>query len=78
MSDNVNHPDHYTWKSVECFKVLEVMIQGLASYAACLMWNIIKYLYRYPKKNGVEDLKKARYYLDELIRWESEHLDKKV
>jgi hypothetical protein len=34
--------------------------------------NIIKYLYRYRDKNGVEDLKKARVYLNWLIEWEGE------
>jgi hypothetical protein len=34
--------------------------------------NIIKYVARHPEKNGVEDLKKARHYLDKLIEVEEE------
>jgi len=36
-----------------------------------LRWNIIKYVTRYREKNGVEDLNKAKYYLDQLIELEN-------
>lgn len=40
--------------------------------------NIIKYIHRYKFKNGLEDLKKARHYIDFLIeKWEKEHPDGK-
>jgi len=34
--------------------------------------NVIKYLHRWRYKNGTEDLKKAQWYLNEMIEWESE------
>ncbi len=67
--DKIQRPNHYTWRGTECFEVIKMFTLHAAPYAAYLMGNIIKYLYRYPLKNGVEDLKKARRYLDELIAY---------
>lgn len=63
-SDMIHHPDHYTWKGTECKKVIELMTRGLAGAEAYYMGNIIKYLYRYPKKGTLEtDLAKAAQYM---------------
>lgn len=66
MSDNVNHPAHYAGK-VECIDCLESATDGLMGIEAVCTANAIKYLYRWKKKNGLEDLKKARWYLEKLI-----------
>lgn len=63
-SDMIHHPDHYTWKGTECKKVIELMTRGLSGAEAYYMGNIIKYLYRYPKKGTLEtDLAKAAQYM---------------
>ena len=66
MSDPVNHPDHYTQGSFEVIDVIEdnLTCEGMEGYCA---GNVMKYVMRYRYKNGVEDLKKARWYLDRLI-----------
>ena len=65
--DMVNHPPHYKKGGVEVIDVIEAGIgdQGFVGY---LLGNIMKYLLRFPHKGKpVEDLKKARWYLDRLI-----------
>ena len=65
MADMVNHPPHYNQKGIECIDAIEAATDnGFESY---LQGNIIKYLWRYQHKNGVEDLKKAQWYLEKLI-----------
>lgn len=67
ISDPIHHPDHYTWKGVECKDVIETMVTGLSGIEAYYMGNIIKYLYRYPKKGTLEtDLAKAAQYMEFL------------
>ena len=59
--DPVNHPSHYQShpSGVECIQVTEHM--------DFLLGNIIKYVWRADHKNGVQDLEKARWYLDRAI-----------
>ena len=65
-SDMVNHPPHYNQKGIECIDAIEAATdKGFEYY---LQGNIIKYLWRYRYKNGVEDLKKAQWYLNKLVR----------
>ena len=65
----IDHPEHYTFGGIECIDAIKAATgEGYASY---LQGNIMKYLWRYRYKNGVEDLKKARQYLDWLIEEES-------
>lgn len=61
INDNVNHPKHYTShkSGVECIQITEHMSFTLG--------NAIKYIWRADLKNGVEDLKKARWYIDREI-----------
>lgn len=60
-SDPVNHPAHYTAGKLECLDAIEGL--GLPYHEG----TILKYLVRWRLKGGVEDLKKARFYLDRLI-----------
>ena len=64
----VNHPDHYQSKNgLEAWDVIEAFTSDLNGVEAFDTGNIIKYICRWKKKNGLEDLKKAKRYLDHLI-----------
>lgn len=67
-NDAVQHPSHYTQGKVECIVALESATAGLSGIEAVCTANAIKYLWRWKRKNGVEDLKKARVYIDYLIK----------
>ena len=67
--DAVNHPSHYTSGKVECIDAIESAIHAMQGERAFLTGQVIKYLWRWPLKNGVEDLRKARWYLDRLIKF---------
>jgi len=64
--DMVDHPPHYNQAGVECIDAIKAAT-GDEGFEYYLQGNIMKYLWRYRYKNGVEDLKKARWYLDKLI-----------
>jgi len=66
-SDPVN-PSHYKKGSIECIEAIKAALGS--GFIAYLWGNILKYLWRWPNKNGIEDLKKARWYLDRLIKEE--------
>ena len=64
--DMVNSPAHYNKSGIETIDIIEsVTDDGFESY---LQGNILKYLCRYKYKNGVEDLEKAKWYLNRLIQ----------
>ena len=65
--DIINHPAHNTNGKIECIDAIEAATDGLTGFKGYAVGNIIKYLWRWHKKNGLEDLKKARWYLDKLI-----------
>ena len=66
MSDKVNHPKHYNNGSVECIDAMESATIGKKPNEAICVSNVIKYLWRYESKNGLEDVNKAQWYLDRL------------
>ena len=67
-ADMVNHPQHYkTETGLETIEVIEAFTSGLDGIEAVDTANIIKYICRWKKKNGLEDLKKAQWYLNHLI-----------
>ena len=67
--DMVNHPNHYKTKSgIEAIDIIEAFTEGLTGYEAVETGNILKYICRWKKKNGLEDLKKAQWYLNRLIK----------
>ena len=68
MSTNVHHPAHYTAGKIECIDAIEAATQGLSGFEGMLAGNAMKYLWRWKHKNGIEDLLKARWYLDRLIQ----------
>ena len=67
-SDKVNHPAHYTAGKVECIDALESATVNLTGIEAVCTANAIKYLWRWKQKNGVEDLQKAKWYIERLIK----------
>ena len=69
MTDNVNHPKHYQGKNgLEVFDIIEAFVPDPESF---YYGNLIKYIFRFREKNGVEDLEKARVYLNKMIAIES-------
>ena len=65
--DVVNSPSHYKSGGVEAIEGIEASMEPEA-YAGYLKGNIMKYMWRYERKGKpIEDLKKARWYLDRLI-----------
>ena len=66
--DMVNHPSHYKAKNgMEVIDVIEAFTANLEGYEATHTGNILKYICRWKEKNGLEDLKKAQWYLNRLI-----------
>lgn len=63
----VNHPSHYTSGKVECIDAIESATGDLTGIEAVCTANVIKYVWRWKLKNGVEDLEKASWYLNKLI-----------
>lgn len=70
--DNIN-PTHYKSGKVECIDALESATVNKEGIEAVCVANVIKYLWRYESKGGIEDCKKAKWYLDKLIN----HLEEK-
>ena len=63
--DMVNHPVHYNKAGIETIDAIGAATnEGFKYY---LQGNILKYIWRYEYKNGVEDLEKAQWYLKKLI-----------
>ena len=67
-ADMVNHPAHYTQGGIECIDALKAATVSKTGIEAVCTANAIKYLWRYEEKNGIEDVKKARWYIDRLIK----------
>lgn len=68
--DAVNHPNHYCKGGVECLDAIKAALGD--KYEGFLIGNVIKYCYRYRNKNGVEDLRKSKKYLE----WAIQELEK--
>lgn len=69
--DVVDHPSHYCHGGIECIDAIKSACTGLKDSQAFFVGNVIKYMWRWHIKNGLEDLKKARWYLNKLIEEES-------
>ncbi len=67
MTDNIN-PDHYKQGGIECIEAIKAATVGKTGIEAVCTANVIKYVWRYDEKNGVEDLRKALWYLERLIK----------
>jgi hypothetical protein len=70
--NNVEHPVHYNQDSgIECIEAIRATLGS--EFPAYCKGNVMKYLWRYQYKNGIEDLKKAQVYLN----WMVEYLEEK-
>ena len=74
MTDSIN-PEHYKDSEIECIDAIESSMSQEA-FKGYLKGSIIKYIWRYEKKNGVEDLWKAQWFLTNLIRLNEEQQEK--
>ena len=69
----VDHPPHYQSETgLEVIDVIEAFTFDLKGIEAVCTGNVLKYVCRWPDKNGLQDLKKARWYLNKLI----DHVEK--
>lgn len=69
--DPVDKPEHYNTnlpEGVEAIDIIAAQTENLSGLRAVCHANVLKYALRWQKKNGVEDLKKARTYIDWLIK----------
>ena len=66
--DMVNHPSHYADGKIECIDALEVITEDLKGIEAICTANAVKYLWRWKKKNGKQDLEKSIWYINKLIK----------
>lgn len=66
FKEEVNHPDRYNKKGIEVIQIMEAFMgkEAVMDFDIC---NVIKYVLRFKEKNGIEDLKKARWYLNNYI-----------
>ena len=67
--DMVNYPPHYCTGKFECIDVMTEIFGAEAVQNFCLC-NAFKYLYRTNRKNGIEDIKKAQWYINKYIELE--------
>ena len=73
MSDNVKHPSYYCKGGMECIDAIKAAVSDIADpFEAYCTGNIIKYIWRWNDKNGVEDLNKAKQYADIIIEYREE------
>lgn len=72
--DNVNHPSHYETGKFECFDVMREALGDNVVKDFCIA-NSFKYIYRHKRKNGVEDIKKAKWYIDKYLELEKNKND---
>lgn len=66
-ADRVNHPSHYTQGEVECIDAIRAAL-GPVGFQDYCRGNVIKYLWRWRQKGGLEDLEKSRVYQNWLIQ----------
>lgn len=65
--DVINHPSHYTKGRIECIDAIDSATTGKSGIEAVCVANVIRYLWRYEEKGGLESVRKAQWYLNRLI-----------
>lgn len=65
--DMVNSPAHYASGNIECIEAITEATKGLEGIEAVCTGNAIKYLWRWKRKGGLEDLRKARWYINRIL-----------
>jgi len=66
MTDNVNHPVHYARDGIEAIDAIEAMTSSMSGRYAPHAANVLKYVWRFERKNGLEDIDKAIWYLNRM------------
>lgn len=66
----VDHPSHYNQNGLETIDVIKAFCSDLDGVEGFDIGNCLKYLTRWKHKNGIEDLKKAKWYLEHVIQYE--------
>ena len=64
VQDNIR-PGHYDGDN--CMEIIEAVTKNYKGAEAFCIGNIVKYLYRASRKNGMEDIKKAEWYMGRLV-----------
>ena len=72
--EEINHPDRYAGGKYECIKVMVDVFGADAVKHFCIL-NAFKYVWRFEHKNGVEDIKKAIWYLNEYVKLDEGYYD---
>lgn len=68
VSNSVIHPSHYALNGMEPYEAVDLIKSSVGDgFEGYCHGNILKYVIRYKRKNGIEDLKKARVHLNWLI-----------
>ena len=70
--NTVAHPKHYSGK-IECINCIESAVSELNGFEGFLAGNVIKYVFRFKRKNGKEDLQKAEWYLSKLMEMQEDN-----
>lgn len=68
----VDRPPHYTSGNIECIDAIMDAVEGMTAQEAVCAGNIMKYVWRFKRKNGKQDLEKAAWYLNLLISMQKE------
>lgn len=68
VHDNINHPLRYTKGDVECIDAIKAATVGKTGIEAVDVGHVIRYLWRYEEKDGLESVKKAQWYIEHLIK----------
>lgn len=63
----VDKPSHYNQGKVECIDAIESAVINKSGVESVCVANVFKYLWRYESKNGLEDVKKAQWYINRLV-----------
>lgn len=75
--DNVNHPAHYCQGNIECIDCIKSATVDKIGIEAVCVANVIKYLFRFEKKNGLQDIDKALFYLKYLRKEVADRTEQK-
>lgn len=75
MTDNVNHPSHYADKEIEVIDYIRDTL-GADEFVGYCIGNVLKYTSRWRKKGGLEDLEKAKVYLEWAIEKQRSRTEK--
>ena len=66
MKDNIN-PSHYQREGMECIEAIEAAVQNLSGAEAYATGSAIKYLWRWKEKGGIDDLNKAKWFIQKMV-----------